>query len=98
MPTPFPVLTDDGLTEVDHYSLAEVARMLHMGYSTAQRDVHRQKWPHVKVAHRFWFSEADIAQILRILRPYDGPEERTEPAPLGLVVPPEGDDGPPVIR
>ena len=103
MPTKFSVPAEGGgFVEADHYSLTEVAAMFRVSYSTAQRDVHRRKWPHMYVAHRMWFSEGDIAAIWRLLRPYDGPDALTDdhddgPA-LGLVMPPEGDNGRPVIR
>ena len=84
MPEVFPIVSDDGLAKVQHYSLAEVADMFHMHHSTAARLAKRRTPWAASHGGRgdFWFSEADIAEIVRHMRANDGPRgaRRRRPA------------------
>lgn len=99
MPERFPVHTGDGFTEVDHYSLGEVADLFHMHRETARRLMRTEQWPHLRIGKVAWFTEADVAEILAHMRRNGVSEDTGEGAgPLGVVMPPEADDGPPVVR
>lgn len=109
MPESFPVVdpTSGELRDVPHYSVAEVAGLLHMGTTTAYRLMHDEGWPHLQIAKRAWISAPDLAAILQGMRRNDDgtahlpePEPDAPRHPLGLALPPDpapvnGPDGDP---
>jgi hypothetical protein len=105
MPETFPVADPNTgeLVDTPHYSIDELAAMLHVHATTANRLMRRERWPHFTVNRRAWFSPSDVLAVVASMRRNDEPDVPEGPPPtLGLVVPdddaPEGDADPGGIR
>lgn len=109
MPETFPVVdeTTGALRDVPHYSVVEVAEMLHLHESTVRRLMRVERWPHMEIGNRAWFAAPDVTAALASMRRNDGggegPAEHPaddgaddgEPGPLGLVLPDDDEPGDP---
>jgi hypothetical protein len=96
MPETFPVAdpTTGALVETPHFSVDEVAHMIHVHPSTVHRLMRRDHWPHLEVANRYWFAESDVTAALARMRRNDEPDlPDAPPGVRGLVLPPDDDDG-----
>jgi hypothetical protein len=95
MPESFPVAdpTTGTLTPTPHYSVDEVAAMIHVHPSTVHRLMRRDRWPHLAIANRIWFAEADVLAALAHMRRNDEPDlPPPPPGRLGLALPPDDPD------
>jgi hypothetical protein len=95
MPETFPVLDPDTgtLTDVEHFSITEVAEMLHISRTTAYKAMAEDHWPHMTIVKRVWMSGADVAAVVAGMRRNDAAiPEAEHGVRLGLVIPGEADE------
>lgn len=84
------------LVEVDYWTLAEVAPMLHTAPATVRAKCRAREWPHLEVGGRFYFNANQIAAIVDLHTVHhDDPEP---PLPLRLGVAVDDDDLPGGVR
>jgi hypothetical protein len=78
------------LVEITYYFAAEAAPKLHVSVRTLERRCQERKWPHLKVAGRYYFSAAHVSAIVALLTvdPTDPPPRR-----LGVVLDDDDLDG-----
>lgn len=94
MPETFPTYDEATRTlrDVEYFSLAELADMLHMSTSWAYTRAKREGWPCFKpTPTRRFFSAEDVGVILASMRENDAPDiPEDDGGPLlGIAVPPD---------
>jgi len=89
MPVPFPTLDPETgeLTQVDYFTLGEVAALLHVSHTTVRRRILADEWPHLTIAQTHYMSAAHIAQVVDMHTVEPAPAVPEDPRPPRLGTP-----------
>jgi hypothetical protein len=94
MPVDFPRLDADTgeLVQVKHYTVDEVAAMLHASSNTVRRHCYDDSWPHVRIARHTYMTAEHVERIME-LHTVDPDELPELPTRLGIVTDPSELEG-----